>query len=701
KYPIEDSKDFVIVATTRPETMLGDTAVAVNPHDERYKNLVGKTLILPLVERKIPLIKDEFVDPSFGTGAVKVTPAHDPNDFEIGIRHNLPRVNMLTKNAKVDLGEFDEEEKKRLEAFKGMDRSKAREKIVADLTAQGLIEKIEDYLTPISHCYRCKTAIEPYLSDQWFVKVSDLARTAIAAVEEEKIKFVPERWKKVYLDWMVNLKDWCVSRQIWWGHRIPVWYCECGETIVSEETPEKCPKCSSSKLTQDSDVLDTWFSSALWPFSTLGWPEKTEDLKTFYPTSVLVTAYDILTFWVSRMIMMGLKFMDEVPFHTVYIHGLIRDVTGKKMSKSLGNVIDPVDVIDHAGADALRFALISLVTGQGQDIKLSEEKITECRNFANKLWNVSRFIFMAMEPETERLGSRNREVYLPVRQAGSQVPVISEFEDKWILSKYNHTILTVTSLLEEYDFGEAARKLYEFLWGDFCDWYVELIKARIYSKDKETRGKALKILVYVLEGTLRMLHPFMPFITEEIWGALGVDKLLIISGWPKAEGKFIDKKVDLEMQKIMDVIRSIRNIRAEVGVPQKKEAEVILVASGSDDRKILEEAKNHIINLCNAADVKIEKSLKKKPENSATAVASGIEIYMPLAGLIDIEKEVKRLKDEVEKIEEEIEKVETKLLNKQFILRANPEAVQKDRAKEEELKKKKEIIISQLRSLSS
>ena len=614
KYPLE-TRDHIVVATTRPETMLGDTAVAVHPEDERYKNLIGKMAILPLVNRRIPIIKDEFVDPRFGTGAVKVTPAHDPFDFEIGLRHNLPQVNMLYKDGRVNVIDFEEGEKKNILKYEMLDRFAARKELVKDLEAQGFIEKVEDYEVPIAKCYRCKTPIEPYLSDQWFVRVKELVQPAIRAVEAGKIRFSPERWTKVYLDWMENLRDWCISRQIWWGHRIPVYFCaEHNHMIVSEEEPKKCPQCGSENLIQDSDVLDTWFSSALWPFSTLGWPEKTSDLKIFYSTDVLVTGYDIITFWVSRMVMMGLKFMKEIPFHTVYIHGLVRDIYGKKMSKSLGNVIDPLNVIDKAGADALRFSLVSLITGQGQDIKLSEDKIVESRNFANKIWNVSRFVLMNLgtEPETKQLGS-------------------FEFCDRWILSRYNQNIKQVTELLEAYDFGEAARVLYEFIWHEFCDWYVEMAKERLYGKDAQAAQIARTILLQVLDGTVRMLHPFMPFITEEIWqklrspvSGLPSPVSIMLSQWPKAEEKFIDLKVEEQMNLIMEVIRAIRNLRKEEKIEPKKEIEMLVVAKESEKRESLKLGEDYIKRLAKLSRLELAEG-----ENSLYLQSfTGFRIYL-------------------------------------------------------------------------
>ncbi|MFH1683272.1 MAG: valine--tRNA ligase, partial [Candidatus Margulisiibacteriota bacterium] len=667
KYAVEGTGDggrgtkYVVVATTRPETMLGDTAVAVNPKDKRYKNLIGKMLVLPLVNRRIPIIKDDFVDPEFGTGAVKVTPAHDPNDFEIGERHELPRVNILTPEAKITFEQFEESEKKEVAELEGLDRYKGRERLVEILEEKGFLEKIEDYENAVGECYRCRSVIEPYLSDQWYVKIKDLAREAIKSVEEGKIKYVPDRWTKVYINWMVNLKDWCISRQLWWGHRIPVWYCknqksktkdqnECNEIIVSETKPEKCPKCGGTNLEQDPDVFDTWFSSALWPFSTLGWPEQTKELETFYPTDVLVTGYDIITFWVSRMIMSGVHFMKKEPFHTVFIHGLVRDAHGKKMSKSFGNVIDPIEIIDKVGADALRFALISLITGQGQDIKLTPDKITEARNFTNKIWNVTRFILThPLSPSLNKRGGG--EICVDGGELG--------LADKWIISRYQNVIKEVTDLVESYDIGEAARKIYDFLWGEYCDWYVEISKIDLYSKDPKRVDKAQRVLLYILEGTSQLLHPFMPFLTEEIWHLLKSkikdqnSKLMsiLLSDFPKVDSKLIDKKTEVEMGLLKELITKIRNIKAEMGV-QTKDIDIVFVAPKKEEQAAIEAGKNYISALAKAKRMEVVAAIKEKPEQSATGVVSDIQFFVPLKGLIDINKEIERLKKENTKVEQ-------------------------------------------------
>ncbi len=698
KYPIEGTSDFVTVATTRPETMLGDTAVAVNPKDERYKHLIGKMLVLPLVGRRIPLIKDNFVDTTFGTGAVKVTPAHDPNDYEIGIRHNLPQIIMLHHDGTGHVSHFPKEEQENISQYEGMDRFKLREAIVADLERNGYLDKIEDYQNSVGHCYRCKTVIEPYLSDQWFIHMKDLVRPAIQAVEDNRIKYIPDRWTKVYLNWMENHRDWCISRQIWWGHRVPAWYCGenpnnqipnpkkgCGYIIVSEETPTECPKCGSKILTQDPDVLDTWFSSSLWPFSTLGWPssvktsegkpdEYTGDLARYYPTTMLVTGYDIITFWVSKMIVMGMKFMKKEPFSKIFIHGLIRDITGKKMSKSLGNVIDPLNVIDRVGADALRFSLVTLISGAGQDIKLSEDKITEGRNFSNKIWNASRF---ALNPK-------------------SQPPNPKEaFADRWILSEYNKAIGDVTDKIDNCDPGEAARKLYDFIWNEFCDWYLEMSKI----------DASQKVLMEVLEGTMRLLHPFMPFITEEIWQKIvnsgerivdnkTKDKTIMLSKWPTADASKIDEKIEEEMAVVKDIVRTVRNIRATLHISPS----VALSAVAVTHKKFGEDQMKYIKTLGRLEELKIVSKLDKKIEGAATAVLPEINIYVPLKGIVDIAKEIERLKGKMSELETELEKIGKRIESAKNI----PDDVLgewKDRA--EEFRRQRAIMMDQINSLSA
>ncbi len=712
-YFIRYSKD-IVVATTRPETMLGDTGVAVNPSDERYRNLIGKVLELPLVGRKIPVIADELVDPSFGTGAVKVTPAHDAADFEMGERHNLPKVNILTKNGKITLEELESLEKQKLVGYEGLDRFKAREAIVADLEKNGSLEKTQDYDNSLGKCYRCKTVIEPYNSDQWFVKIRPLAEPAIKAVEDGRIKFVPERWGKVYLDWMINLKDWCISRQIWWGHRVPVWYCRCGEVIAAEQAPLKCPSCGSKNLRQDEDVLDTWFSSSLWPFSTLGWPEETADLKEYYPTSVLITGYDIITFWVSRMIMMGLKFMGKEPFKTVYIHGLIRDISGKKMSKSLGNVIDPIGVIDRVGADALRFSLSSLVTAGGQDLKLSEEKITEGRNFANKIWNVARFLLMQ---EQQGQGARGKG------QAGGMEKGKMTLADKWILGRLNLTIGQITQMLDSYQFGEAAKRLYEFVWSEFCDWYIEMSKSQIpldsargkLNPKSETNpnsqitnsGSTLKVLRHVLLNSLKLLHPFMPFETEELYGKFPVfsdkcpngEQTIMLAEWPTADESLIDDSVEKKMGLVFEVIRAIRNLRADMNIQAGKPVEVFLEA-GETAGDLLE-AEEYIKTLTRSANVKIEKSMAKVPPKSAKTTTEKINIYIPLEGLVDFEKEALRLKKSLEDLSAAAKKIEGKLATPSFTENAKPELVEQEKQKLKEYLERRKVLEERISVLTA
>ena len=659
-------KPHLTVATTRPETLLGDTAVAVNPEDARFINLVGKKVILPLVNQEIPIIADSFVDPSFGTGAVKVTPAHDPNDYEMALRHSLPMPVILDESAKVTHP-----------LYAGLDRFVAREKIVEDLKAQGLLEKTEDYQTSIGHCYRCKTVVEPYLSDQWFVKMEPLAKPAIAAIKDGKIKFVPERWTKVYLNWMENIRDWCISRQIWWGHRIPVWYCDCGERVVPPlekftEDPKVCSQCGKKNLKQDEDVLDTWFSSALWPFSTLGWPDETEDLKKHYPTDVLVTGYDIISFWVARMIASGVHFMKREPFHTVFVHGLVRDISGKKMSKSLGNVIDPVDVIDHAGSDALRFALTSLITGQGQDIKLSEQKITEARNFANKIWNAARFVLMSRE--------------------GTMVPGNADpksLADRWILSRYNATVEAVTHNLEHYEFGEAARTLYSFVWSEYCDWYVEISKAE----------KHQALLEEILVGALKLLHPFMPFVTEEIHSAIRGEQFLLNAPWPTADPKKVEIEAESRMEHIILVTSAIRSIRSTFHVSTQTQLSAVITADDTDAHA-LEEGKGYIQTLAKLSGIQFTKPGTARPKESALAIVGKTEIIIPLADFVDIPKEIVRLNKEVEKITIDLARITARLKDQTFLAKADPESIENDRDRVSQLEKQKELLVEQIRALA-
>lgn len=677
KYPLKDQDGFITIATTRPETMLGDTAVAVNPEDERYRDLIGKTLILPLVGREIPIIADEYVDPSFGTGMVKITPAHDPNDFEVGLRHNLPSVVVIDGEAKIT-----EEGGK----YAGMDRYEARKAIIADLEAQGLLLKVEDHEHAVGHCQRCGTTVEPLISKQWFVKMKPLAEPAIAAVKDGRIRFVPERFSKNYLNWMENIRDWCISRQLWWGHRIPVWYCQdCGEVIVAKEDPTECTKCHSTNLEQDPDVLDTWFSSSLWPFSTMGWPEKTAELEHFYPTSVLVTGFDIIYFWVARMIFMGLEFMHDIPFHDVLIHGLVRDALGRKMSKSLGNGVDPMEVIDQYGADALRFTLVT-GTAPGNDTRYQPEKVEASRNFANKIWNASRFALMNLEDfDPSAVDSDDLELSLP---------------DRWILSRYNHTIAEVTRHLERYDLGEAARELYDFIWSELCDWYIELVKPQLYGNAGEAKKQAAQYVLWtVLRGTLELLHPFMPFLTEEIWQQLPHEgDTIMLALWPEVHSQWDDPEAESEMTAIMDMIRAVRNVRAEKAVPPGKAITAIIHAP--EERLGLVHANSdYLKTLAKIGELTIEEAGAAKPEKVVTAIAGGVEIYLPLAGLVDLEKEIERLQSELEKNRNEIKRSQAKLANEGFVNKAPKDVVEKEREKLAELLDREKRLEARLAEL--
>ncbi len=650
RYPFKDGSGWLNLATTRPETLLGDTAVAVNPEDERYKDLVGKTLILPLVGREIPVVADEYVEKDFGTGVVKITPAHDPNDFEVGLRHNLPVINVLTEDAHI----VDDYPK-----YAGMDRYEARKAIVKDLEEQGFLVKVEPYTHNVGTCQRCHTTVEPRVSKQWFVSMKELAQPAIAAVREGDIRFIPERFDKMYFHWMENIRDWCISRQLWWGHRIPAYYCdECGEMVVSRTAPEKCPKCGG-KMHQDPDTLDTWFSSALWPFSTLGWPEKTEDLSYFYPTSTLVTGYDIITFWVSRMIFSGLEYMGDKPFSDVFIHGLVRDSQGRKMSKSLGNGIDPLKVIDEYGADALRFMLAN-GTSPGNDMRYSDEKVKAARNFANKLWNASRFILMNLSDEVTK----------------PELPDQLLMEDKWILSQYNDLVKSVNDNLTKYELGIAVQNIYDFLWDVFCDWYIEIAKARLQAGG-EASLNVQKVLVYVMANTLKLLHPFMPFITEEIWQAIPNDcETIMMAKFPAYDESLNFADDEREFGRIMAAVKAIRNVRAEKNVPPSRKAHLFIDTDFTDT---FEKGSSFFERLASASDVTVGKNLKV--ENAAMAVTDSAKIYLPMGDLIDREAELKRLRKDLENCEKEIKSTEGKLANKEFVSKAPEKVVNVEREK--------------------
>ncbi|QER42033.1 valine--tRNA ligase [Thermodesulfobacterium sp. TA1] len=668
KYPLEDGSGFVVVATTRPETMLGDTAVAVNPEDERYKSLIGKFLVLPLLGRKIPIIADKAVDPEFGTGAVKVTPAHDFADFDMAKRHNLPLVKVIGEDG------FMTEE---AGPYKGLERYEARKKVLEDLKAQGFLEKEEDYKLVLGHCYRCDTVIEPLVSKQWFVSTKPLAQPAMAAVEYGFIKFIPENWTNLYFDWMKNIRDWCISRQIWWGHRIPVWYCkDCNETIVSkEDIVEECPNCGSKNVFQDEDVLDTWFSSALWPFSTMGWPEKTQTLTTFYPTSVLVTSFDIIFFWVARMIMMGIHFMGQIPFHKVYIHALVRDEKGQKMSKSRGNVIDPLLMVDKYGADALRFTLIALAA-QGRDIKLSEARIEGFKHFINKIWNASRFVLMNLEGYS--FEGEKEDYNLPLWH-------------RWILSELQRTVKKVREKLEEFEFDQAAMEVYHFFWGKFCDWFLEV--AKVYLKKEDTKRQTQRVLIKVLTNCLKLLHPFIPFVTEEIWAHLTKreSEHIIKSRYPEFNEGLIDELAEDAVKFLQELTVGIRNIKAEYGLTAKTDLEVIYRCDKDQYLKLLSQEKEVIEFLAKVKNIKGVKVYDKSRGEVSYILSEG-EVLMNLGDLIDSDKEIQRLTKEKEKLESKLKQIERKLSNKEFLEKAPKEVVEKERQTYEEIINRVKIV---------
>lgn len=670
RYPYADGSGYLTVATTRPETMLGDTAVAVHPEDQRYQNQIGKTVILPLLNREIPVIADDYADPQFGTGAVKITPAHDPNDFEMGLRHNLPQIHVIGKDGKMT---------EAAGPYAGMEASECRKKIIEDLAQLGLLGEISEIQHAVGECYRCGTTVEPLISPQWFVRMKPLAEPAMKAVKEGDISFVPQRFAQVYLNWMENIRDWCVSRQLWWGHRIPVWYCQaCGEEICAKESPAKCPKCGSGHLEQDPDVLDTWFSSALWPFSTLGWPQKSQALATFYPTSVLVTAYDIIFFWVARMIFSGLEQMGQRPFDHVFIHGLVRDAQGQKMSKSLGNGIDPLDMIEKYGADTLRFMLITGNT-PGNDMRFQEERLEAARNFLNKLWNASRFTIMNLQDYTP--GAYELELSLA---------------DKWILEGLRETALSVNANLEKYELGEAARSLYDFMWDEFCDWYLELAKARLYRGTPQARHTAQTVLYQTLGQILQLLHPFIPFITEELWQALPHEgETIMLSRYPDGSHDYDYTKERGQMAHLMDIIRSIRNIRAEMNVPLGKKAGLVLVAE-SKLHGLLEEGRAYLEALASAGEIQIALPGLEAPPQSAAGHVKGVDIFVPLKGLIDFEKEIARLDKEIAATSKELQRLEGKLNNQAFLAKAPPEVVAKEKEKALEFETKKAALSQRL-----
>ena len=663
KYPIKDSEEYLEIATTRPETLLGDSGVAVHPEDERYSHLVGKTAILPLVGRELPIVADDYVDKDFGTGAVKMTPAHDPNDFEVGKRHQLEEINVMNDDATMnDLAG----------KYAGMDRYECRKALVADLDEAGYLIKIEKHDHAVGTCYRCHTTVEPRLSLQWFVKMDELAKPAIDILKNGELKFVPDKFDKTYLQWLENIRDWCVSRQLWWGHQIPAYYCQdCGEIIVAEETPRECPKCKSSSIKQDEYVLDTWFSSGLWPFETMGWPDKTDMLDYYYPTSVLVTGYDIIFFWVVRMAFSAMFCMNEKPFENVLIHGLVRDSEGRKMSKSLGNGIDPLEIIDQYGADALRF---TLTTGNspGNDMRFYMERVEFARNFNNKLWNASRFVFMNLEDES-LLDNLTRE----------SVEANLTLADKWIISRANRVVKEVNYNMDQFDLGIALQKAYDFTWSEYCDWYIEIVKPRLYGDDREAKRAALYTLTYVLEKILKLLHPFIPFITEEIYSYLPtVEGYIITAEYPHY--KEADDMLDEEekMNLIMDGIRNVRNVRAEMNVPPSKKAKIIIVPT-DDKRPAMEDGKEYFKSLASASEVEIQDNKDGIPEDAVSVVIDGVELFIPLDELVDFEKEKERLNKERDKALAEIKRVEGKLNNPGFVNKAPAKLVDEEKAKKE------------------
>ena len=658
KYPVVGSEgEYVEIATTRPETLLGDSAVAVHPDDERYTHLVGKMLELPLCNRQIPVVADEYVDREFGTGAVKITPAHDPNDFEVGKRHDLPEINILNDDATIN---------KNGGKYEGMDRYEARKAIVADLEEQGYLVKIKEHEHNVGTHDRCGTTVEPMIKPQWFVKMEELAKPAIEAVKNGDLKFVPERYTKTYLHWLENIRDWCISRQLWWGHRIPAYYCDdCGEIVVAKETPSVCPKCGCTHFTQDEDTLDTWFSSALWPFSTLGWPDKTEDLDYFYPTNVLVTGYDIIFFWVIRMVFSGYEQTGKCPFSDVLIHGLVRDEQGRKMSKSLGNGIDPLEIIDQYGADALR---LTLVTGNapGNDMRYSEKKIIASRNFANKVWNASRFMLMNIEKAD--LSNVSLDDLTPA--------------DKWILSKANSLVKEVTDNMENYDFGVAVSKLNDFIWEEFCDWYIEMVKPRLYNEEDTTKAAALFTLKKVLTISLKLLHPYMPFITEEIFCSLqDEEESIMVSDWPVFEEAFDFKAEENEVEIIKNAVRNIRNLRADMNVPPSKKASVYVVSEKEEVRKVFEDSRVFFATLGYASEVHVQADKAGIADDAVSTVIPDAVIYMPFAELVDVEKEIARLEKEAKRLEGEIKRAKGMLSNEKFISKAPAAKVEAEKEK--------------------
>ena len=672
KYQIKDSDEYLVVATTRPETMLGDTAVAVNPKDERLNHLIGKKCILPIMNKEIPIIGDRFVEMEFGTGAVKVTPAHDMNDYQAGLDHDLPIIEVF--NEDLIMNDLCPE-------YAGMNIYEAREKIVEKLSEIGALLKIEDYTHNVAKCDRCHTTIEPRISDQWFVKMSEIAKPAIDAVKNDEVRFIPKRYEKTFFNWMDNIKDWCISRQIWWGHQLPVYYCDdCGEIVVLDKMPDKCPKCGCTHLTRDEDTLDTWFSSALWPFSTLGWPENTEDFKTFYPTNTLVTGYDIIQAWVSRMIYSGLEHTGKKPFDNVLIHGIVRDSQGRKMSKSLGNGIDPIEIIEKYGTDSLRFSLILGITA-GNDIRYMPEKLDNASNFANKLWNASKFVLMNLEDYNGTFDEENLCK-----------------EDKWILSKMNNLASEITSNIDNFDMGVYAQKIYDFIWNEFCDWYIEICKTRLYDKDCETRLAAQYTLNKVLSDSLKLLHPIMPFITEEIYTKLyNNDETIMTAEWPKFDEKYNFKNEEQEIEKLKDLISGIRNIRNNMNVHPSRKSKLIVVTENYTD--LIKESTAVLNKLAFASNVEIESNKQNIPTNAVSVVTDGIEIFMPFEDLVDLSQEKERLSQEKEKLESEVARATKMLSNPGFVSKAPEAKINEEKAKLAKYQEMLDSVIDRLNNM--
>ncbi len=689
KYALASGEGFITVATTRPETMLGDVAVAVHPDDERFKSMIGKTAILPIMNRKIKIIADTAVDPQFGTGAVKITPAHDPNDFLMGQRHQLEPILVLNEDGTMN---------ENAGAYKGLDRLEARKRVVAQLENEGLIVKIEEHTRPVGHCYRCNTTVEPYLSLQWFVKMKPLADPALAAVRDGRIKIRPARWNKVYEHWMENIRDWCISRQLWWGHRIPIYYCEKDHLTASTTTPEKCTTCGSANLRQDPDVLDTWFSSWLWPFSTFGWPQASADLKYFYPGSTLVSGHEIIFFWVARMVMSGLEFMGDVPFRNIYLHGIVRDAQGRKMSKSLGNGIDPLDMIEKYSADAVRLSLLML-SSEGADINLAERDMELGRNFTNKIWNAYRFLSMNLDAKiVEAANAEN----LTAAQQQNRL----ELADRWILSRYNHAVQQMTNAIGEFRFHEAIDAVYNFFWKEYCDWYLELIKPRMNGSDVEAKKTALTIATFLMKNTMKLLHPFAPFISEAIWRgegaagslALGLQEAesLMLAAWPEPLAGFFDARAESEFALLQEMIGVIRNLRSEMNIPIGKTAEVLIAGGDGED---LQRHASYFAQLARTHAIKYDRQLAR-PKQAASAMVKDYEIFLPLADLIDVNVERQRLEKERQRLEKLLENLNRRLQSQDFISKAKPEIVVSERQKQKELEQNLQKIAANLAQLA-